>query len=306
MEQPALIVMAAGLGSRYGGFKQIEPVGPNGEIILDYSIYDALTAGFQKIIFVIRKEIEQDFRNRIERSIAPHCETLYVFQELDNLPAGIFVSTHRTKPWGTAHAVMSCKNLIENPFAVINADDFYGRTAFQSLGNFLINEDIFNNSHRFCMVGYRLNNTLTDYGYVARGICDVDHSGYLLAVHELTHIEKFGNSVRYIDETGNWSSISGDSVVSMNMWGFTPSLFFELEKRFSQFINKYQNYLQEAEFFLPDVVNDLLIEKKTTVQVFETNEQWFGITYKPDKARLVSAVLDLINQGIYPETLWGN
>jgi len=304
MIEPGLIVMAAGIGSRYGGLKQIEPIGPEGEIILDYSIYDAKQAGFGKIVFVIKTEIQQAFQARIEQTIGQHCEIDYVFQNLGNLPQGFEVPQGRKKPWGTAHAVLSCQHVIGTPFAVINADDFYGRTSFQALGAYLRSAQDKVDVYDFCMVGYNLKNTLTDHGHVARGVCTVDQAGYLVEVRERTRIEKFNGEVKYTENGETWIDIPGDSLVSMNMWGFTPSVFNELSGRFSHFLNEYRDNLINAEYFLPDVVNQLLEEKRAMVKVLQTQEQWFGVTYQEDRIRVKNSVQEQIQRGIYPENLW--
>ena len=305
MSDPELIVLAAGIGSRYGGLKQIEPIGPSGEIILDYSIFDARKAGFGKIVFVIKKEIERAFRERINQTIGQHCETAYVYQELDNLPNGFKVPEGRQKPWGTAHAVLSCKDKVDTTFAVINADDFYGRTAIQALGTYLQNIKDQGDTNDFCMVGYNLKNTLTEHGYVARGVCTVNREGHLLEVRERTRIQQFKGHVKYTEDGENWIEIPADSLVSLNLWGFTPVMFAELEERFSHFLVENRGNLSAAEYFLPNVVNQLLEEKKTTVQVLQTQEHWFGVTYQEDKIRVKNAVRELIQQGVYPKKLWG-
>jgi UTP-glucose-1-phosphate uridylyltransferase len=305
MAQPELVVMAAGIGSRYGGLKQIEPIGPGGEIILDYSIYDAMQAGFGKIIFVINKKIERLFRERIDQSIGQHCSTAFVFQELGNLPDGFELPQDRQKPWGTAHAVLSCRGLINAPFAVINADDFYGRKAFQLLSNYLQNANDHKSVYDFCMVGYNLENTLTEYGYVARGVCKVDQEGHLVEVRERTQIQRFNEKIKYSKNDKIWIELPGESLVSLNMWGFTPVIFTELENRFSRFLFENRGNLLAAEYFLPEVVNQLLIEKLATVQVLQTQERWFGVTYQEDKIRVRNAVQELIQQGVYPKKLWG-
>lgn len=304
MSKPALIVMAAGIGSRYGGLKQIESIGPQGEIILDYSIYDALQAGFGKIIFIINKDIQDLFRIRIDQSIEKHCEITYVYQELDDLPEGMTVPTGRKKPWGTGHAVLSCRDVVDMPFGVINADDFYGRKAFESLYTYLSKARDQDNSYDFCMVGYNLENTLTEHGHVARGVCKIDQEGYLADVRELTQIEKFGEVERYTEDGETWNEISGDSVVSMNMWGFTPELIPELDKRFLKFLRSNEGKLSKSEYFLPDVINQLLDENKATVKVLPSSEQWFGVTYKEDVERVKIAVRKLVEEGIYPENVW--
>jgi choline kinase len=305
MSKPELIVMAAGIGSRYGGLKQIEPIGPGGEIILDYSIYDAKQAGFGKIIFVINQKIERAFRERIDQTIGQHCATAYAYQELENLPDGFEVPLDRQKPWGTGHAVLSCKDQVDTTFAVINADDFYGRTAFQALGSYLQNSMDRKEICDFCMVGYNLENTLTEHGHVARGVCKVDQEGRLIEVHERTHIQKFNGNVKYTENGETWIEIPGDSLVSLNLWGFTPVMFAELEERFAHFMSENRGNLLAAEFFLPEVVNQLIDENKATVQVLQTQERWFGVTYQEDKIRVKNAVQELILQGDYPRQLWG-
>ena len=305
MSEPTLVVMAAGIGSRYGGLKQTDPVGPNGEIIIDYSIYDALNAGFGKVVFVIKKDVEEAFRERVGRTIEKRCETTYVFQKIEDVPEGFEVPPGRQKPWGTGHATLSCKNVVHSPFAVINADDFYGHSSYQTLCDYLRSAQDRDGVYNYCMVGYALKSTLTEHGHVARGVCTVDEDGFLVEIRERTRIEKFGEIVKYTKDGETWIEIPGESVVSMNMWGFTPSLFLELEARFPQFLQKNSDNIQKAEYFLPDVVGDLIKEKKASVKVLSTNERWFGVTYKQDKPRAKQAIRDLIRRGIYPENLWG-
>lgn len=305
MSGPALIVMAAGIGSRYGGLKQIEPYGPNGEIILDYSIYDARRSGFGKIIFVISREIESVFRKRIDQTIGRFCETAYVYQELDNLPSRFKVPTDRVKPWGTGHAVLSCKHVVETSFAVINADDFYGRTAFESLAAYLKKTKGEDLPYNFCMVGYQLNNTLTEHGYVSRGICTVNPQGHLEEVRERTHIQKFDSQIKYLENDNKWVEIPEDSVTSMNIWGFIPPIFEELDGRFVQFLADNQDRQSTAEFFLPEVINDMLREKRVLVKVLSTHERWFGVTYREDADEVKSALQSMVQKGVYPEKLWG-
>jgi len=306
MSEPTLVVMAAGIGSRYGGLKQIDPIGPNGEIIFDYSIYDALNAGFGKVVFVIKKDIEEAFRERVGRTIGKRCETTYVFQKIGDVPEGFEVPPGRQKPWGTGHATLICKDVVHSPFAVINADDFYGRSSYQTLCHYLRGAQDRDGVYDYCMVGYVLKNTLTEHGHVARGVCTVDEDGFLVEIHERTRIEKFGEIVKYTEDGETWVEIPGESVVSMNMWGFTPSLFSELEARFPHFLQKNSDNMQKAEYFLPDVVGDLLKEKKARVRVLSTNERWFGITYQQDRPRVKQAIRDLIHRRVYPENLWGD
>ncbi|MGB7094999.1 MAG: sugar phosphate nucleotidyltransferase [Anaerolineales bacterium] len=305
MSEPALIVMAAGIGRRYGGLKQIEAVGPAGEIILDYSVYDARQAGFGKIIFVINREMELAFRERIDQTIGKYCETEYVYQDLNNLPNGIQVPEEREKPWGTAHAVLSCKDAVESTFAVINADDFYGRTAFLDLADYLQQVKTQESLYEFCMVGYQLKNTLTEYGYVSRGICSVDPQGQLIEVCERTRIMIIDGQVKYSEDDTTWFEIPEDSVVSMNIWGFTRELFEELSDRFARFLTENRGNLSSAEYFLPEVVNQLVEEVKASVQVLPTEEHWFGVTYQDDVIWVKNAVQVLIDNGVYPKKLWG-
>lgn len=305
MAKPVLIVMAAGIGSRYGGLKQIEPIGPSGEIILDYSVYDARRSEFGKIVFVINRESEGEFRSRIDESIGIHCEVEYVHQDLDNLPDGFQVPAGRVKPWGTAHAVLSCRDVVDGPFAVINADDFYGRTAYKSLSEFLQRSKPKKAGYSYCMIGYLLKNTLTEHGYVSRGICTVDPNGNLCEVRERTHIQKFGEVIKYTVDGKDWIVIPPDSVASMNIWGFTTGLFNELDDRFERFLVESRANPTKAEFYLPELVNQLLGEGKAVVKVLPTSDRWFGVTYKDDVERVREAMKKKIDQGDYPVKLWG-
>ena len=306
MTKPTLIIMAAGVGSRYGGLKQIDPIGPNGEIIIDYSVYDALRAGFGKVVFVIKKDIEETFREKVGRAIEKQCETSYVFQRLDDVPAGFAVPPDRKKPWGTAHATLSCKNVVDSPFAVLNADDFYGRSSFQILCDYLNGAQDRDTVYDYCMVGYRLENTLTEHGYVARGVCSVDQEGYLEEIHERTHIEKFGAGAKYTEDGAHWIELPQGSIVSMNMWGFTLSLFSELEAQFPLFLRQNSDAVGavKAEYFLPEAVGALIKQRKAAVKVLPTSEKWLGVTYQQDKPTVKQAIRDLIRRGIYPENLW--
>jgi hypothetical protein len=302
-DEPTLVVLAAGIGSRYGGLKQMEPVGPSGEFIVDYSVYDALRAGFGGVVFVVREEIEQAFRQKIGRHVERWCETTYVFQRLDDLPPGFRLPPGREKPWGTAHATLSCRHVVQTPFAVINADDFYGHTAYRALGDHLNNAQDRDGVYDYCMVGYLLENTLSDYGHVARGVCTVDDSGYLQGIHERTRIEKFGTGARYTQEGETWTEMPGGTPVSMNAWGFTPSLFSELESRFRQLLDQKRGDNLLGEFYLSEAVGALVREGRATVKVLPSDEQWFGITYQQDKARVQQAIRDLVRQGVYPQNL---
>lgn len=281
MNKPVLVVMAAGMGSRYGGMKQIDPVGPNGEVIIDYSLYDAYRAGFRTVIFVIKHEIEEAFRAAIGDRISKIMEVKYAFQQLDILPTGFEVPENREKPWGTCHAVLAAKNLIDGPFAVINADDYYGVEAFQVMYDYLSThaDDDF---YRYCMVSYLLKNTLSENGSVARGVCIKNEDG--------------GES---------WVDLPGDTPVSMNLWGFTKSFLQEAENRFADWLNENlpKNPLK-CEYFLPLVVSELIDEKKATVTVLHSADKWYGVTYREDKPAVVNAIKNKIEAGIYPMDLW--
>lgn len=303
---PALVVMAAGIGSRYGGLKQIDPIGPNGEIIIDYAIYDALRAGFEQVVFLIRREIEEAFREKIGRNIERRVDTTYVFQEITHVPPGFNVPPKRVKPWGTAHAVLSCKQAVHRPFAAINADDFYGPGAFQVLADHLKQASDHQGIYDYCMVGYTLRNTLSEFGSVARGVCQVTADGYLSEVREHTRIEKDGTDARYSANGDNWARLPGEAIVSLNMWGFTPSIFTELDARFPAFLQSNTERILKAEYFLPDVVNALLQENKARVKVLPTSEKWFGVTNRDDRAVVQSALRELVSGGIYPTDLWQN
>lgn len=297
--------MAAGIGSRYGGLKQIDPVGPNGEIILDYSVYDALKAGFGRVVFVIKKEIERVFRERVGKTIDNQCETAYVFQRLDDVPEGFAVPPDRQKPWGTAHATLTARHVVDTPFAVINADDFYGQSSYRILGDYLRGAQDGGGVYDYCMMGFVLRNTLTEHGHVARGVCRMDGDGFLVGIRELTQIEKSGNDARYTEDGKTWAELPGEGVVSMNMWGFTPSLFSELETRFLPFLRENESNILRAEYFLPEAVGKLVAEGRAAVKVLPTEEQWFGVTYRQDKPRVKRAILDLVGRGVYPDNLWG-
>ncbi len=300
-----LVVMAAGIGSRYGGLKQLDPIGPYGEVIIDYSVYDALRAGFGKVVFVINPDMEEAFRARVGKTIESHCDAAYVLQRLEDVPAGFRVPPERQKPWGTAHAVLSCRGVVDSSFAVINADDFYGHTSFQILGNYLGSASDHDGIYHYSMVGYVLENTLTEYGPVSRGVCTVDADGYLVAVHERTRVERSGGIVRYLENDRHWAEIAPESIVSMNMWGFTPSLFPELWARFEAFLRANRDDLRKAEYFLPHVVRDLIHEGKARVRVLPTPERWFGMTFPQDRIAAKQAIADLIERGVYPKRLWG-
>ena len=306
MKKPVLVIMAAGMGSRYGGLKQIDPIDGDGHIIMDFSVYDAVRAGFEKAIFIIKRENEQAFREAIGDRLSRFIQVSYVFQELDNIPEGFTVPEGRVKPWGTGHAVLSCIDEIDGPFVVINADDYYGVRAFQMAYDFLTDPKAEDAAGRYMMVGYRLENTLTENGYVSRGVCVTDDEGYLRGINERTHIEKRGDGAAYTEDEGaSWTELPADAAVSMNMWGFSADILEELKKRFAVFMeeNLEKNPLK-CEFFLPFVVDELLEEKKATVKVLKSADKWYGVTYKEDKPMVMAAVQNLKDQGLYPQKLW--
>lgn len=297
MTEPTLLVLAAGMGSRYGGLKQIDPIGANGETIIDYSIFDAMRAGFGKVVFVIRRDIEDQFRqvigSRFEKKIAVE----YVFQELDKLPAGFTVPGHRTRPWGTGHAILMAADVIRGPFAAINADDFYGATSFR-----ILVEHLKSGSADFAMVGFVLRNTLSEFGSVARGVCKTTTDGFLESVTEMTKIERNGTGARAEGPDGKILRLTGEEVVSMNMWGFTPSLFNELRGRFVEFLRNY-GAEEKSEFYIPSAVNGILQAKRAQVKVLRTPDSWFGVTYREDRPFVVKGIRELMARGNYPEKL---
>jgi len=304
MKEPTLVIMAAGMGSRYGGLKQIDPVDGMGNLIIDFSIFDALKAGFQKIVFIITHDIEEEFKEIIGNRISLHAVVDYVYQDLNALPKGYSLPRGRVKPWGTGHAVLCCAEVVDGPFAVINADDYYGSHAFQMMYDSLcLQQD--DSSYQYSMVGYVLENTLTENGHVARGVCETDEHGFLTDICERTRIEKKDGGAAYTEDGNTWVEISGKSIVSMNLWGFTPSILSELKARFPLFLDKTisENTLK-AEYFLPTVVGELLAEKKGSVTVMCSQDQWYGVTYRPDHATVVAAIKIFKENGLYPEKLW--
>lgn len=304
MKEPVLVILAAGMGSRYGGLKQIDPVDPQGHKILDFSLYDAKRAGFKKVIFIIKKENEQVFRECVGDPVSKHMEVEYVFQDLNDVPEGFEIPEGRVKPWGTAHAVYSCREVISEPFAVINADDYYGVEAFRLLYQFLTtNED--DEKYRYAMVGYRLGNTLTEHGSVARGCCETEN-GYLADIAERTNIIKTAEGAAYSEDGGEtYTAISADTPVSMNMWAFTPSIIKELGLALDSFFaDKVKENPLKAECYLPIEVGTLLKENKATVQVLTSPDKWFGVTYKEDKPMVERSIAALKENGTYPVELW--
>ena len=306
MNKPILVIMAAGMGSRFGGLKQIEPVSDKGDIILDFSLYDARLAGFEKAIFIIKKENEQDFRNLIDNKAGKYMEVEYVYQELNDLPSGYLMPTNREKPWGTAHAVLSARNAANNsPIAVINADDYYGPEAFKNIYDFLLSA-VDNEKYQYCMVGYQIENTLTENGHVSRGVCQTSEDGKLTKITERTKIQWKGKKIVYTENDGNtWEELPPGTIVSMNFWGFTPSMMKEMEARFPAFLdNALSENPTKGEFFLPGVVDELIQEDKAAVKVLKSTDRWYGVTYKEDKESVVSAIKSMKKKGIYPEILW--
>ncbi len=305
MNDTTLVIMAAGIGSRYGGgIKQLEHVGPSGEIIMDYSIYDAVKAGFNKVVFIIRKDLEKDFREIIGNRIEKHVKVEYAFQELDKLPQGYTKPEERVKPWGTGHAVLCCKGIVKEPFVVINADDYYGAEGFRKIYDFLNREDIRIATGRYCMAGFILGNTLSDNGTVTRGICEVDSHNLLRTVNETFELKQSANEVTGRDINKNEIRVQLDTPVSMNMWGFTPDLFDTLENGFIEFLEGINEGDIKAEYLLPAVVGQLVSAGKASVEVLKTADKWFGVTYKEDKEMVVNSLRELINAGKYPERLF--
>ncbi len=302
MKKITLVIMAAGLGSRYGGIKQLEPVGPSGEIIMDYSIYDGIEAGFNKVVFIIRKDLERDFKEIIGNRISKIVDVGYVFQEMDNLPFGYGVPADRTKPWGTGQAILCCQGAVKEPFAVINADDYYGKEAFVKVYEYLagLKSEEENN---YCMAGFVLGNTLSENGAVTRGICQVDGNGLLTDIIETREIERKENYAQASDGKGGKIKLDLKCAVSMNMWGFTTGLIKELETGFINFLNEHGNELK-SEYLLPEEVGRLVKEGKAAVHVLSSKDKWFGVTYKEDKQMVVESFRALVDQGVYPENLF--
>ncbi|NPD47034.1 sugar phosphate nucleotidyltransferase [Lentimicrobium sp. S6] len=301
MNKPTLLILAAGIGSRYGGLKQLDKVGPGGEAIIDYSIYDAIQAGFGKVVFVIRKSIETDFREFIGNKLDGKIEVAYVFQELDKLPEGITPNPDRQKPYGTGHAILMAADVIKENFAVINADDFYGREAYETIAKYFGELDP--NANDNCMVGYNLKNTLSDNGYVSRGQCSSDENAYLIDVVERTHIEKKADGIFFKNEEKEQIKLDENTLVSMNFWGFTPQFFGQLNTRFTKFIQKNKDQLK-AEFYIPTAVNEMIEEGIAKTKVLESDAAWFGVTYQEDRPVVVESIRDLIKAGKYPERLF--
>lgn len=304
MKEPVLVVMAAGMGSRYGGLKQMDPVGSGGELIIDFSLYDAVMAGFKKVIFIIKKEMEEDFRALIDGRSGRFIEVDYAFQDINDLPPGYSVPEGRVKPWGTGHAVLSCRGKINGPFCAINADDYYGPGAFQSMYDFLEHAED-GEFYSYSMIGYRLENTLTEHGHVARGVCEITGDGYLADIKERLKIMRRDGKIQYTENDEDWVTVPEGTTVSMNFWGFTPSFLEELEKRFPAFLDKTlkENPLK-GEYLLPQIVDQLLKENKARVKVLPSYDRWVGVTYKEDRESVMNALQSMKDKGLYPEKLW--
>lgn len=299
--KPTLFVLAAGMGSRYGGLKQLDGLGPNGETIMDYSIFDAIRSGFGKVVFVIRKDFEDDFRSKILSKYEHHIPVEVVFQSISDLPEGFTCPAERTKPWGTNHAVLMGKNVINEPFAVINADDFYGRNSYVALGKKLT--ELSGKTNEYCMVGFRVGNTLSESGSVARGVCETNDDDYLTGVVERTAIERINGEIQFTDENGKTVILEDNTPVSMNMWGFTPDYFAYSEEYFKDFLRANIDNLK-SEYFIPLMVNELITKGTASVKVLDTTSKWFGVTYAEDRQSVVDKIQALINAGEYPEKLF--
>lgn len=305
MKKPILVVMAAGMGSRFGGLKQLESVGANGEVIMDYSLFDARRAGFERVIFVIKHSIETEFKEKIGNHIATYMDVSYAFQDLQDLPEGYAVPEGREKPWGTCHAILAARELIDAPFAVINADDYYGTECFKIIYDYLCSHGD-DDKYRYCMVGYLLKNTVTENGSVSRGVCTADADSNLVSIVEHTRIEQYEGGIHFTEDNGeSWQELDASTIVSMNLWGFTESFIREAWARFPAFLDAalVSNPLK-GEYFLPSVVSELLAENKATVQVLSGPDKWYGITYREDKPGIAAALKQKTEDGIYPAPLW--
>ncbi len=297
--KPTLLVLAAGMGSRYGGLKQIDPIGPSNETIIDYSIHDAIEAGFGKIVFVIREGFEKEFKELFNAKLEGKIDVDYVNQEIEIVPVGSSFAPDREKPWGTGHAILMAKECINEPFAVINADDYYGVEAFSTMADFLMNS---NSEQEYAMVGYKLANTISENGSVSRGVCSTNEIEHLETVVERTHIEKLSDGIAY-KEDDKWIPLAGDTTVSMNFWGFKPQIFEHLEDQFRSFLAEEGQALK-SEFFIPSVVAKIIDGGNTSVEVLKSDSQWFGVTYREDKEKAAKAILELVEKGVYPSKLW--
>lgn len=305
MKAPVLVIMAAGMGSRFGGLKQIEPVSDKGEIILDFSLYDAVMAGFNKVVFVIKEENEAAFRELIDNKAGKYIDVEYAFQKLEDLPEGYKVPDGREKPWGTGHAVLAARKVVDGPFAVINADDYYGPGAFQTMYSFLENAED-DDKYKYCMVGFQIENTLTENGYVSRGVCELSEDSMLTDITERTKIQWQDEKIVFTEDDGaTWTELPRGTFVSMNFWGFTSSMMKEMEARFPAFLDKAMvDNPMKGEYFLPGVVDQLIQEGKAEVKVLKSMDRWYGVTYKEDKESVVDALQSMKDKGEYPDVLW--
>ncbi|MGI9239186.1 MAG: nucleotidyltransferase family protein [Verrucomicrobiales bacterium] len=304
MQKPTLLVLAAGMGSRYGGLKQLDAMGPNGEAVIDYSVFDAVRAGFGKVVFIIRRDFEAQFKEHVGSRFEGVVDVAYAFQQIDDLPGGFSVPDGREKPWGTGQAILSARSVTAEPFAAINADDFYGRDAFEKLAGFLKLAEDADDLQHYSMVGFRLRNTLSDFGSVSRGICESSSQGMLESVTEMTGIERTPTGAEQKNDDGSVTKLTGEEIVSMNMWGFTPGLFAWLEEKFVSFLGARGTEMK-SEFYIPSVVDELIREGRADTTVLETESTWFGVTYQEDKPHVIASIKALIDAGEYPESLWG-
>ena len=297
-----LVILAAGMGSRYGGLKQIDPITDHGEFIIDFSIFDAVKAGFDKVVFIIKKENYEAFRDTVGARVEPYIKVEYAFQDLEDLPDGFHVPEGREKPWGTSHALLCAESFVKDNFAVINADDFYGRDAFAKLAEHL--KAIDETSTNYCMIGYILRNTLTENGTVSRGRCETDDKGMLASITELTKIKTAGNDAQYLGENGEWIDLPGDTVVSMNCWGLTPAIFKELRNGFVKFLSSEKGSEMKSEYYLPGAVDEMMKAGECDVKVYSTTASWYGVTYSEDKEGVKNSLRALMDNGEYPHKLW--
>jgi hypothetical protein len=299
--KPTLVVLAAGIGNRYGGLKQVDAFGPNGETIIDYSVYDAVRAGFGRVVFVIRRSIESEFRSAFLSRLEGRVDVRVAFQELENVPAGCAVPAGRTKPWGTSQAVLAAFSEVREPFAAVNADDFYGRGAYEAMAGFLRERSV--DESQYALVGYRLDLTLSEHGTVARGVCEVGPDGFLTGIVERLGIGRSGGKIRFLGDDGRETELAPKTVASMNFWGFTPTFFDDVRTEFEAFLKSCPDPLK-AEIYIPLVVNALIRAGRARVRVLESPDAWFGVTYREDKPRVTAAIRALVESGAYPERLW--
>lgn len=304
-EKPTLIIMAAGMGSRYGGLKQVDRITDTGEIILDFSLYDAMMAGFERVVFVIKEEHRELFRELVDERAGRYMQVEYAYQKLDDIPEGFEIPEGREKPWGTGHAVLACRHLINGPFAVINADDYYGAGSFSNIYEYLM-ENRDGEKYSYCMAGYKLENTVTENGHVARGVCDIDENGYLKQVTERTKIMRREQGISYTEDDGQtWEKLPDNTMVSMNFWGFSHSMMEELEKGMPEFLDTaLKNNPIKGEYYLPAAADRLIREGKATVKVLTSHDKWYGVTYKQDREDVKNALESMKDKGFYPEKLW--